>query len=186
MTAASPPATIAVMTAIVARRWLFFRWTSERWQSFERKDGLAEFRRRFVAFPAKMVVVAPEFSSFDARFRQTFAYVPLAMVTGTRRRRTPWSDDELAFFGRCLSRIDAHRGTPGGGAGVAWIDGNFLADDGRRWTAPFEVVEHKLEILSREACADRILPALAAGIGAEEGGVYAPYGGDGVFMLASM
>jgi hypothetical protein len=174
------------MTGVVARRWFFFRWTSERWQSFERSQGLAEFRKRFVAFPAKMVVVAPEFSNFDARFRQTFAYVPLATVTGARRHRTPWSDDELAFFGRCLSRIDVHRGSAGGGADVAWIDGSFLADDGRRWTAPFEVVERKVEILSREASVDRILPALAAGIGAEEGGVYAPYGGDGVFMLASM
>jgi hypothetical protein len=174
------------MTGVVARRWLFLRWTSEHWQSFERSQGLAEFRKRFVAFAAKMVVVAPDFSNFDARFRQTFAYVPLATVTGARRHRTSWSDDELAFFRRCLSRIEAHRGSADGRADVAWIDGGFLADDGRRWTESFAVVERKLEIISRETCVDRILPALAAGIGADEGGVYAPYGGDGVFMLASM
>jgi hypothetical protein len=86
----------------------------------------------------------------------------------------------------------AAKGSPSsGGASSAgtwrrWIDGSFLADDGRRWTDSFAVVERKLEILSREASVDRILPALAAGIGADEGGIYTPYGGDGVFMLASM
>jgi hypothetical protein len=182
----SPPATIAVMMGIVAKRWVFFRWQKERWQSFERRQGLAEFRRRFVAFRARMVVVAPEFANFEARFDQTFVYIPLADGPGAKRRRSTWSDDELAFFRRCLSKIDAQRASSGETESVACIPGSFLVEDGRRWTAPFAVIEREVEILSRRACVDRILPALAAGIGPEEGGVYAPYGGDGVYMLASM
>jgi hypothetical protein len=182
----STPATIAVMTGVVVKRWLFFRWRTERWRSFERGAGLAEFRTRFVAFAARMVVVAPEFANFDARFDQTFAFVPLGEGEGGRRRRTTWSDDELAFFRRCLAKLGSHRASSDDSANVALVPGRFLVEDGRRWTAPFDVIERDVELLSRRACVDRILPALAAGIGPEEGGLYAPYGGDGAYMLASM
>ena len=187
MTTAGSPATIAVMTGIEMKRLLFFRWRSERWQSFERRRGLAEFERRFVSFEHRVLVIGPDFSAFDARFEQTFVFVPIAWLTGPSPRRSAWSAAELAMFQRCLGRLVPGHGGPGEAADVAWIDGKLFGGDGAaRWREPLAVVEHRLEILSRATAAARLMPVLSAGIGPDEGGVYAPYEGDGIFSLSSV
>jgi hypothetical protein len=178
---AAPPATIALMTGLEAKRFLFFRWMAERWQSFERRQGLAQFRRRFTASPYRMVVVLPDFARFDAKFDQTFVYVPIA---GAGKRKTTWSPEELAFFQRCLDRTSPRgaSGTPG----VATIGSRYLGADGDGWTASFAEIEKGVAVMSKEACVERLLPTLAGGIGPEQGGLYAPYGGDGVYLLSSL
>ncbi len=177
----TPPATISIMTKMVPKRWLFLSWQSEQWETLPRSQGLARFEQSFVCFPHPMVVVAPDFSKFDARFNQTFAYHPLCAQAP--RQKSARSREETAFFEKCLARI----GDAGGpDAQVALIDGNCLADDGSRWTAPFSEVERRVEILSKQACCERILPALASGVGPDEGGLYAPFQGAGVYCLSSM
>ena len=145
-----------------------------------RERGLGEFAKRFQSFAHPLVVVTPHFSNFDRRFNQTFAYLPLRPPA---KSRTGYSDEEMALFLRCLDRLAAARTT---GAEVALIDGSHLVDDGRRWSVPLVEVEHRVELVSRRACCERILPALAEGIGADEGGLYAPYGGAGVYCLSSV
>ncbi|HZV92496.1 MAG TPA: hypothetical protein VFF72_04720 [Caldimonas sp.] len=178
-----PPPTVAVMTGIETKKVLFIRQRSERWQSFERRAGLAEFTRRFVGFARPMVVVVPDFSRFEAKFQQTFVYVPLE---GEDPPKTSWSSDELAFFRRCLDRVGRASATIDGPPQVACIAARYLAPGGGSWTASFAEIEHGLEFVSRQACADRIVPILAGGIGPDEGGLYAPYDGAGVFMLSSV
>jgi hypothetical protein len=182
---AIPPPTIGLMTGLAARRFLFFRWEAEVWQTFERKQGLAEFARRFVAFPHRMVVVAPDFAQFDSRHDQGFVYTPTFAASGSKRRRGNWSQEETAFFRRCLDRIGAAR-AGAEPAEVAYVPGNFLVDDGGRRSAPVAAIEHRVEVMSKQRCVERIVPALHAGIGAEEGGIYAPYTGEGVFVLSSI
>ena len=127
-----------------------------------------------------MVVVTPHFSNFDRRFNQTFGYLPLRPPI---RTRTGYSQEEMALFLRCLDRLEAARTT---GAEVALINGSLLVDDGRRWIVPLEEVERRVQLVSRRACCERILPALAEGIGADEGGLYARYGRAGVYCLSSI
>ena len=178
-----PPSTVAVMTGIETKRLLFLRWRSERWQSFERRAGLAEFSQRFVDFDQPMVVVIPDFSRFEAKFDQTFVYVP---VDGEDLPKTAWPSEDLAFFRRCLDRVGRASATNDGPAQVACIAARYLAQGGRGWTASFTEIEHGLEFVSRRVGADRIVPILARGVGPDQGGLYAPYGGAGVFMLSSM
>lgn len=175
-----PHATVSVMTGMTSKRLMLWHWQAEQWENFPRDRGLAEFAKRFQAFAHPMVVVTPDFSNFDQRFHQTFAYLPLRPPA---KARTGYSNEEMALFLRCLDRLEAARAT---GAQVAMIDGTLLVDDGRRWSVPLGEVERRVELVSRRACCERILPALSAGIGADEGGLYAPYGGAGVYCLSSM
>lgn len=175
-----PPATLSVMTGKVAKQFLFWRWQADHWETLPRTRGLAEFAKRFQSFAHPMVVVAPDFSRFDSKYDQTFGYLPLARLATTR---TGYAEDEIALFRRCLERLSRSRAS---GAEVALVDGSLLVDDGRRWSVPLTEVERRVELISRRSCCERILPALAAGIGADAGGVYAPYEGPGVFCLSSM
>ena len=178
-------ATLAVMTAMEERRLLWLRRRVPRWRTMERAAGFRAFADAFLASPYRMVVVGPDFANFEPRFDQTFVYVPLADFVPARSNA-----GEREFVRGCIERVRPRSAGRGEEAEVLYLDGRFVADleggVGIRWTASFDVVGRSAEIVSRRACLDRILPALQRGIGPEEGGVYTPYAGDGIFHLLSM
>lgn len=179
------PATVAVMTAIRERRFLGLRRQVPDWQTLPRDEGFRLFEERFLASPHRMIVVVPDFAAFDARFRQTFAYLPLAAFD-----RGGTSAAEREFLHGCIERIAAERAETGEAAEVLQLDGRFVAEAkhgvGIGWTAPFDVVARSARLVSKRTSLAAIVPALRRGIGPEEGGVYTPHGGDGIFHLISM
>jgi hypothetical protein len=183
--AAGEPATVAVMTAMRERRLLGFRRQAPEWQTLQRDEGFRVFAERFHASPHRMIVVVPDFARFDARFHQSFVYVPLTAFEGRAV-----SAAEREFLRSCLDRIRPRDGQGGAVADVVQLDGGCVAERkhgvGIEWTAPFEVILRSARLVSKRSCLEAILPALRRGIGADEGGIYTPYGGDGIFHLISM
>ena len=179
------PATVAVLPAMRQRRLGWLRWNVPEWRTLERDAGFRAFEQSFLASPWPMIVVAPDFAGFDSRCRQTFAYLPLAAFTSARSGAA-----ERQFLRRCIDTIRSGRAEPGEAAEILQIDGSFVADRrggvGIAWTAPFDVVEASARVVSKRTCLDSIVPALRRGIGADEGGVYTPYAGEGIFHLLSM
>jgi hypothetical protein len=182
--AGAEPATVAVMAAMRERRLLGFRRQVPEWRTLPRDDGFRLFEQAFLASPHRMIVVVPDFANFNARFHQTFAYLPLAAFdrgTGAAERD---------FLRSCLERIRPEFAEAGEAAEVLQLDGSFIAEAkhgvGIAWTAPFEVIVRSGRVVSKRTSLAAIVPALRRGIGPEEGGVYTPYGGDGIFHLISM
>jgi hypothetical protein len=178
-------ATVAVMTAMRERRLLWLRWNAPEWRTLERGEGFQVFERSFLAFPHRMVVVQPDFANFASKYKQSFAYLPLSAFAPSRSPAP-----ERDFLRRCLARIRPEFAERGESAEVLYLDGRFVGDRkngvGIEWLAPFDVVEKSAKVVSKRTCLDSIVPALEHGIGPEEGGVYTPYAGDGMFHLLSM
>jgi hypothetical protein len=183
--AGGEPATVAVMTAMRERRFLGLRHRSPEWQTLPRDDGFRLFEERFVASPFRMVVVVPQFANFSARFRQTFLYLPFAVLDRGNARAA-----ERAFLHACVERVRPELAEAGEAAEVLQLDGRFVGEPkhgvGVEWTAPFDAIARSGKVVSKRTSLAAIVPALRDGIGADEGGVYTPYGGDGVFHLLSM
>ena len=178
------PATVAVMTAMRERRFLGLRRQDPEWQTLPRDVGFDLFAARFLASPQRMIVVVPDFANFDASFHQAFIYLPLTAFEG---RGVPPAERE--FLSRCIDRIGASDDGEAA-ANVVQLDGGCVAERkhgvGIEWTAPFEVILRSARLVSKPSCLEAIVPALRRGIGPDEGGVYTPYGGDGIFHLISM
>jgi hypothetical protein len=178
-------ATLAVVTGMKERRLLGLRWRVPEWRTMDRAAGFRAFSAGFLAFPHRMIVVAPDFSNFESRYHQAFVYVPLSDFTPAKSKAA-----EREFLRRCIDRIRGERAERGEKAEVLCLDGKFVGDlkagVGIGWSAPFDVVEHSGKVVSKQTCLDWILPGLRRGIGAEEGGVYTPYAGEGIFHLVSM
>ena len=117
--------------------------------------------------------------------RVVTVYVPLTAFEGRAV-----SAAEREFLRSCLDRIRPRDGQGGAVADVVQLDGGCVAERkhgvGIEWTAPFEVILRSARLVSKRSCLEAILPALRRGIGADEGGIYTPYGGDGIFHLISM
>ena len=185
MSKGADAATLAVMTGMKERRLLGLRWRVPQWSTLDRDAGWRAFAEGFLASPYRMIVVDPDFSNFESRYNQAFVYMPLSEFTPARSNAA-----EREFLRRCIDRIGPERAERGEKAEVLHLDGSFIGDlkggVGIRWTASFEVVEKSAKVVSKKTCLERILPALQRGIGAEEGGVYTPYAGEGIFHLLSM
>jgi hypothetical protein len=173
------------MTAMRERRLLWLRWNVPEWRTLERGEGFRVFERSFLASSHRMVVVAPDFANFAAKHRQSFVYLPLSAWAPSRS-----PGPERTFLRRCLERIRPEFAEPGESAEVFHLEGGFVGDRkggvGIEWLAPFDVIEKSGKVVSRQTCLDWILPALRRGIGPDEGGIYTPYAGEGVFHLLSM
>ena len=182
--AGGEPATVADMTAMRERRFLGLRRQDPEWQTLPRDVGFDLFAARFLASPQRMIVVVPDFANFDASFHQAFIYLPLTAFEG---RGVPPAERE--FLSRCIDRIGASDDGEAA-ANVVQLDGGCVAERkhgvGIEWTAPFEVILRSARLVSKPSCLEAIVPALRRGIGPDEGGVYTPYGGDGIFHLISM
>jgi hypothetical protein len=183
--AGGEPATVAVMAAMREKRLLGFRRQVPAWQTLPRDEGFRMFERAFLASPHRMIVVVPDFTRFSAKFRQAFVYLPLAAFDGGGT-----SVAEREFLRDCIERIRPRDVHGGEAADVVQLDGGCIAERkhgvGIEWTAPFEVILRSARLVSKRSCLEAIVPALRRGIGADEGGIYTPYGGDGIFLLISM
>ena len=184
MSPASEPATVAVMTAMRQRRLLWLRSSAPVWRTVERREGFRLFEQSFLASPHRMVVVAPDFANFSSRYNQSFVYMPLTAFASKSAAA------EQKFLRGCIDRIRPESAERGENAEVLHLDGKFVAEAkgtvGIDWTAPFDVVAESGKVVSKRTCLDWIQPALRRGIGPEEGGIYTPYGGEGIFHLLSM
>jgi hypothetical protein len=180
------PATVAVMTGLRERKWfLGFGSQVQVWKTLPRDEGFRLFAERFLASPYPMVVVGPDFSNFDAQFNQGYIYLPFADLPQGK------SDaKEREFLHRCIDRIRPEHAEQGEKAEVLHVEGRFVGDlkggVGIRWTASFDIVARSAKVLSKQTCLQRIVPGLRSGIGDEEGGLYTPYGGEGIFHLLSI
>ena len=185
MSEGSGAATVAVMTAMRERRLLGLRLNAPEWRTLERAEGFRVFERSFLAFPHRMVVVQPDFANFASKYKQSFAYLPLSAFAPSGSPAP-----ERDFLRRCLAGIRPEFAERGESAEVLYLGGRFVGDRkngvGIEWLAPFDAVEKSAKVVSKRTCLDSIVPALERGIGPEEGGVYAPYAGDGIFHLLSM
>ena len=179
------PATVAVMTAMRERRFLGLRRQDPEWQTLPRDVGFDLFAARFLASPQRMIVVVPDFANFDASFHQAFIYLPLTAFEG---RGVPPAERE--FLRSCIDRIRASDEHGEAAVNVVQLDGRCVAERkhgvGIEWTAPFEVILRSARLVSKRSCLEAIVPGLRRGIGPDEGGVYTPHGGDGIFHLISM
>ena len=173
------------MTAMRQRRLLWLRWNAPAWRTVERREGFRLFEQSFLASPYRMVVVAPDFANFSSRYNQSFVYMPLSAFTPAKS-----AGAQREFLRRCIDRIRPESAERGENAEVLHLDGKFVAEAkgtvGIDWTAPFDVVARSGKVVSKRTCLEWIQPALQRGIGPEEGGVYTPYGGEGIFHLLSM
>jgi hypothetical protein len=167
------------------RRLLGLRWSSPDWRSLERREGFGRFAESFLASPYRMIVVAPDFANFDPRFNQTFAYLSLSAFTAAR---SPAAERE--FLRRCIDRIGPGNVEPGERAEVLHLEGTWIGERrggvGIEWLAPFDVIERSGKVVSRRTSLEAVLPALRRGIAPDEGGLYTPHGGDGIFHLLSV
>ena len=185
MSRGTDASTLAVMTGMAERRLLWFRRSVPQWSTMDRAAGFRAFERAFLASPYRMVVVGADFTKFEPRYHQGFVYMPLSKFTPDKS-----TAPEREFLRRCIDRIRPEHAELGEKAEVVYLDGKFVGDlnggVGIRWTASFDIVEKSAKVVSKQTCLDRIVPALRRGIGPEEGGVYTPYAGDGIFHLLSI
>ncbi len=181
----SEASTVSVMLGTKERSLLGLRWSTPDWRSLERREGFRRFEESFLASPYRMIVVAPDFANFSPRFNQTFAYLPLAEFTADKS-----SAAEREFLRECIDRIRPENVEPGERAEVLHLEGRWIGElrggVGIEWLAPFDVIARSGKVVSRRTSLESILPTLRRGIGADEGGLYTPHGGDGIFHLLSM
>ena len=86
---------IAVMTGKIEKKFLFWRWKKDCWETFEEARALEVFKEKFLSFPHKMVVVEPDFSKFDTKYNQTFLFVTKNMM----------DEKERELLKRCIEKI---------------------------------------------------------------------------------
>lgn len=172
---------IAIMMGMVQRKFLFFRWEDERWETFDESQALAVFKKKFLSFPHKMVVVEPDFSRFNPKFNQAYLFIT---------RKHGMEEYERELFQRCLDKIKPENAAEGEAAEVAFVKGDSIKEPkmgiGIVWAKPIEDIVAQAEIISKKTGLKRIEAPLKEYIGREEGGIYAPYEEEGLFHLMSL